>query len=149
MLDWKLFRKIIFGEGPPLPSVIRDPFEELHPEGLTMGTLIIGRQGSGKTSSLAGLIVERAIQDSGWTAFVLDFSGSDSDGVLTQTLRLPQGLREHLKKRIVFDDLGNPDWVIPFRNFPWITERPMKNKFRGLAQTSLNWPQSWYGMLHF
>jgi len=117
MLDWKLFRKIIFGEGPPLPSVIRDPFEELHPEGLTMGTLIIGRQGSGKTSSLAGLIVERAIQDSGWTAFVLDFSGSDSDGVLTQTLRLPQDLREQLKKRIVFDDLGNPDWVIPLPEF--------------------------------
>ena len=46
-----------FGKQPPI-RVHRDPFDQLYPESLTLGTLYLGRQGSGKTSALARHLVE-------------------------------------------------------------------------------------------
>lgn len=117
MLDWKLLDSLLLGRKPPLPNVFRDAQEELLPEGLTMGTLYIGRQGTGKTSSLARHIVEYLISYHDRGIFVLDWSGSISKSVLTQILHRPKDLRERLLKRVVYDEFGNPDWVVPLPEF--------------------------------
>jgi hypothetical protein len=115
MLDWKLVKRLVFPEPPKFPNSRESSYEELIPDGLTMGTLIIGRQGTGKTSSLARHLVdyfktfpERAI-------FVLDWSGSISDSILSLVSREKDF--ESLYQRIIYDELGNPEWVIPMPEF--------------------------------
>ncbi len=117
MLDWKLINRVIFGKPPPIPSMVHAPFEELLPESLTMGTLIIGRPGTGKTTSLANHLVicaktypERAI-------FVLDWSGSISDTILTLIAGEDKPRRIQLLKRVVYDDMGNSEWCMPLPEF--------------------------------
>ena len=45
MLNWGVIRRILLWNPFPLPGVVRDAAEELPDEGLTMGTLIMGRPG--------------------------------------------------------------------------------------------------------
>jgi hypothetical protein len=116
-INWKLLRRILFGKGPPLPKVVEDKEEKLHPEGLTMGTLYIGRQGTGKTSSLSGHLVDYFTRFRKRAIFVLDWSGSISHTILTFVRQFPRNIRDSLEKRIIYDQLGNPDWVIPLPEF--------------------------------
>ena len=115
MLDWTLIRKLLFPANPKFPGAREAPFEELLPDGLTMGTLYIGRQGTGKTSSLARHLVEyfKAYPDR--AIFVLDWSGSISDSILSLVSQEPNA--EMLSERIVYDELGNPDWALPLPEF--------------------------------
>jgi len=82
-----------------------------------MGTLYIGRQGTGKTSSLANHLVRYFEKYSDRAIFVLDWSGSITDSILTLILQKPQDEKEKLLRRVVYDELGNPDWVIPLPEF--------------------------------
>ena len=107
----------MFGKGPPLTNTVTDRFEYLPPEGLTMGTLYIGRQGTGKTSSLARHIVDYFMAYPDRAIFVLDWSGSISENILAIILRQEKYVREKLLKRIVFDELGSPQWVLPMPEF--------------------------------
>lgn len=115
MLDWKLITKILWPSYPKLPNTREASFDELLPDGLTMGTLYIGRQGTGKTSSLARHIVDcfKAFPDR--AIFVLDWSGSITDSILSLVARERQF--EKLTNRLIYDELGNPDWVIPMPEF--------------------------------
>jgi hypothetical protein len=94
-----------------------DEVESLNHEGLTMGTLIIGRQGTGKTSSLARILLDYFQCYPNRGIFVLDWSGSITDTILNQVIQQPEVIKEKLIKRIVYDQLGNPDWAIPFPEF--------------------------------
>ena len=115
MLNWHLFKKLIFPEYPKFPNSREASYEELLPDGLTMGTLYIGRQGTGKTSSLARHLVDyfKAYPDR--AIFVLDWSGSISDSILS----LISQDRDfyNLSNRLIYDELGNPEWVIPMPEF--------------------------------
>jgi hypothetical protein len=82
-----------------------------------MGTLIIGRQGTGKTSSLSRHIVDYFTTHPEEAIFVLDWSGSITDTILTLILQLPQTTREGALKRLIYDELGHREWVIPFPEF--------------------------------
>ncbi|MFC1879104.1 hypothetical protein ACFLZW_04255 [Chloroflexota bacterium] len=117
LLNWNLIGSILFGKGPPFPNIVTDSHEHLPSDGLPMGTLIVGRQGSGKTVTLARQIVgyfrtfwDRAI-------FVLDWSGSISDTILSLILLHPKEQRDWMLRRLVYDELGNPDWIIPMPEF--------------------------------
>lgn len=114
---WKLIYEILWGKPPPFTGAIKDKFEELPAAGLTMGTLYIGRPGTGKTSSLARHIVESFVRYPQRAIFVLDWSGSISDSILKLILQYPVEVRERLMDRLVYDDLGNPDWAIPLPEF--------------------------------
>jgi hypothetical protein len=115
MIDWKLIVKIFWPDLPKYPNTRLVPFEELPGEGLTMGTLFIGKQGSGKTTSLSRHIVEYFKKYPDRAIFILDSKGSNADEILALIAKDPNW--ERLSKRIVYDDLGNPDWVIPLPEF--------------------------------
>src|SRR5215213_7231918 len=115
MIDWKLIVKIFFPDLPKYPNTRLVPFEELPAEGLTMGTLYIGKQGSGKTTSLSRHIVEYFKRYPDRAIFILDSKGSNADEILALIGRDPEW--ETLSKRIVYDDLGNPEWVVPLPEF--------------------------------
>jgi hypothetical protein len=80
-----------------------------------MGTLYIGRQGTGKTSSLARHLVDYFKKYPDRAIFVLDWSGSITDSILS--LLLQEKDRENLEKRIIYDEMGHPEWCIPFPEF--------------------------------
>lgn len=118
MTDWfKLIHEMLWGKPPLFSGAVKDRFEDLPHEGLTMGTLYIGRQGTGKTFSLARYTLEYFMQYPDRAIFVLDWSGSISDSILKLILRQPKDIREKLLRRVVYDELGNPEWVVPMPEF--------------------------------
>lgn len=115
MIDLTLIKHVLFGKLPPFPSMASGGYDQLLDEGLTMGTLYIGRQGTGKTSSLARHLVDNFKAYPDRAIFVLDWSGSISDNILKLILQEPE--YEKYLKRVVYDELGNPEWVIPLPEF--------------------------------
>lgn len=89
--------------------------DDLYAQGLTMGTLYIGKQGTGKTSSLARHIVEYFKEFPDRAIFVLDWSGSITDMILSMICQDKH--KEELLNRVVYDELGNPEWVVPMPEF--------------------------------
>lgn len=117
MLNWDIFKKLFLPEYPQFPNSRVASYDQLMPDGLTMGTLYIGRQGTGKTTSLARHLVDyfKAYPDR--AIFVLDWSGSITDSILGLIANEPPRVSEALTARLVYDELGNPDWVIPLPEF--------------------------------
>src|SRR5574342_657852 len=123
MFDWPLILKLFFPEPPKFPNS-RIASDELLPDGLTMGTLYIGRQGTGKTTSLARHLVDyfKAFPDR--AIFVLDWSGAITDSILGLMSQETGNEKERLISRLVYDELGNPDWVTPLPEFSNIYGNP-------------------------
>jgi hypothetical protein len=117
MFDVDLFRTLFFGNRPSFPNLANSRNDELFDAGLTMGTLYIGRQGSGKTTSLARHLVDYFKLYPDRAIFVLDWSGSITDTILKLILREPKEIGEDLMKRVVYDRMGDPEWVIPLPEF--------------------------------
>jgi hypothetical protein len=117
MLDWTLITKLIFPENPKFPNSRIASYDELLPAGLTMGTLYIGRPGTGKTTSLARHLVDYAKNYPDRAIFVLDWSGSITDSILGLIAQETGSMRETLISRLVYDELGHPDWVTPLPEF--------------------------------
>lgn len=117
MLDLHLISKILFPDTPKLPNCREAAFDELLPGGLTMGTLYIGRQGTGKTSSLARHIVDYFKSYPERAIFVLDWSGSITDSILSLFLHETAEIRERIVRRLIYDELGNPEYVVPLPEF--------------------------------
>lgn len=114
-----IFKTLLFSQSnnPPLASLRSSQYEELYPDGLTLGTLIIGRPGSGKTTSLARHIVSNMKIFPRRATFILDWSGSITDCVLKLILAEPENVREDLLRRVVYDELGNTEYVVPMPEF--------------------------------
>jgi len=117
MIDWKIFRNLIFPPIPPFPNSVLADYENLPDDGLTMGTLFIGRQGSGKTTSLVLHLLDNIKKYPNCFYLILDASGSSSDELLRQTAFEPKETMEALLKRYIYDDIGNPEWIIPLPEF--------------------------------
>ena len=117
MISPSLIGRLLFGGPPPIPNTVRDDYEALFPEGLTMGTLIIGRPGTGKTSSLARHLLDYFMTYPERAIFVLDWSGSISNTILYLITQQPKNIQLQLLNRVVYDELGNPEWVIPLPEF--------------------------------
>lgn len=115
MIDWRLLVKILLPDVAKYPGTLSVPYEDLPVDGLTMGSLFIGKQGSGKTTALSRHIVENFIKYPDRATFVLDPKGANTKEIFTQLARKPNW--KTLSKRIVYDDLGNPDWVVPLPEF--------------------------------
>lgn len=115
MSFYDLIWKILGPEIPKYPHTKFARYEELLPEGLPMGTLIIGRQGSGKTTAVSNHIVDYFLRFPDRAIIVLDNSGSNTDEILKLIAQRPDW--QELSSRIVYEDLGNPEWVVPLPEF--------------------------------
>lgn len=80
-----------------------------------MGTLYIGGQGTGKTTALARHLVDYMKKFESRAIFVLDWSGSITDSLLS--IILADENSNTLLKRVVYDQLGNTEWVTPMPEF--------------------------------
>lgn len=89
--------------------------DELFDAGLTMGTLYIGKQGTGKTTALARHLVDYFKRYPDRPVFVLDWSGSITDSIIS--IIMQHDNMDMLLKRVIYDQLGNPEWVIPMPEF--------------------------------
>ncbi len=99
------------------PNLLNSRYDEIVPGGLTMGTLFLGRAGTGKTSSLARHLVDYFKFYPDRAVFVLDWSGSITDSILYLISLETEGVRESLMKRMVYDQMGHPEWVLPLPEF--------------------------------
>lgn len=117
MISPRMIGRLLFGNQPPYPKSVRDQTEDLPHEGLSMGTLIIGRQGTGKTTSLARQLVEYFKNYPDRAIFVLDWSGSLSTIILELIVHEPWEIRKKLERRIVYDEMGNSKMIMPFPEF--------------------------------
>ncbi len=117
MFNWRLIRDILAPDSPSFPGVRLAAFEELTADGATMGTLFVGRQGTGKTTALARHLVDSFKRFPDRAIFVLDWSGSISDAILTLINQEPKPEREVLLSRVVYDEMGHPEWVTPMPEF--------------------------------
>lgn len=115
MFDLNIIKKVMWPDDPTFPNCRTVPHDELLAEGLTMGTLYVGRQGTGKTSSLARHLVEYMKSYPGRAIFVLDWSGSITDNVLTLISGAPDS--EQLIRRLVYDEMGHPEFTVPLPEF--------------------------------
>jgi hypothetical protein len=117
MFDLNFFKQVLWPDEPTFPNTWTAPHDELLDDGLTMGTLYVGRQGTGKTSSLARHLVDYFKAHPDRAIFVLDWSGSITDNILSLLLQEPREFREKFTRRLVYDEIGNPDWTIPLPEF--------------------------------
>src|SRR6266511_155894 len=113
MMSFDLITKILWPDLPKYPNCRLCAYEELLPEGLTMGTLYIGRPGTGKTTSLARHLYESFKKYPERSALILDSSGPITKEFLKFLSMEPIGELERLSRRVVYDQLGNPEWVVP------------------------------------
>jgi hypothetical protein len=133
MLDWKLFRKLFLPENPPFPRTRVAPYDQLLPDGLTMGTLYIGRQGTGKTTAMARHIVEYFKTYPDRAIFVLDWSGAMTDAILGIIENEPPKVSSSLTPRLVYDELGHPEWVKPLPEFSLMYGNPLEEQAQRVA----------------
>ena len=118
MIDFKLLRSILSPNSPTFPHSKTAQGDDLPPDGLTMGTLFIGMQGTGKTTALARHLFEYFKEFPDRPIFVLDWGGTLSNAILGLVAQDPQ--YERLLKRIVYDEMGHPEWVIPLPEFSYL-----------------------------
>jgi hypothetical protein len=111
------FKQLLFRKPSAFAGLKQGEYDRLYPDGLTMGTVYIGKQGSGKTTSLAMHLLDYLTDFPTRAVFILDWSGSVTDTLLTLILTKPAAVREMLLKRTVYDELGNDEWVVPMPEF--------------------------------
>src|SRR5512143_743779 len=115
MLNLNFYKDLFFGK--KLPARVWESLDDLFDASLTLGNLIIGRPGTGKTSLLARILEEFFQRHPEQAIFILDASGSITDAIITMTLQLDQEVREKAVKRLRYVELGNKEWVVPLPEF--------------------------------
>src|SRR5215207_9704010 len=99
-----LFARIFFNHNWRIPEYILRPARLLFEAGLVMSTVIVGRQGSAKTFTLALELLEQMKAHPEQSFFIFDWSGGLINTLYLLTLSDPQ--REELEPRLVYDAMG-------------------------------------------
>jgi len=82
-----------------------------------LGQLILGAQGTGKTTYLAEHLFKSWKRFPQTTIFVLDWSGAISNTLLTLIGMEPWPEREQDLRRVIYDELGNREYMVPMPAF--------------------------------
>lgn len=102
---------------PNVPNLRMSNNDRLPDKGRSMGVLILGRPGTGKTTYVAQDMIDYLIAHPDEAVFVYDWSGSLTDMLLELIECQPENIRRNLRSRLIYDELGNPDYVVPLPEF--------------------------------
>ncbi|MBI5954473.1 MAG: hypothetical protein HY865_22680 [Chloroflexi bacterium] len=69
--------------------------------------------------------------------FVLDWSGSITDSILHLVLQEPREVREKIIRRLVYDEIGNPEWVVPLPEFSHLYGSSFEEQVQRLSSNLL------------
>ena len=103
-------------------------------DGLVRGIFFIGKPGCGKTRLAASLIVSFLEAFSEMGVLILDASGALCDAILEIILSLPEERREGLLKRLIYDELCNPEYTQTLPEFSPEYGVPMENQVQRVAE---------------
>ncbi len=106
--------RLLFGKQPPA-SVRWSVNDSLSNAAGTRGGMIIGDPSSGKTRYAAMQLYKRMKENPRQAIFVFDWSGSIVNCLLDLIVRDPD--YKNLLRRVVFDELGSEEWIIPKPEF--------------------------------
>jgi hypothetical protein len=126
--------KFLFPDSINLPNTRWSPTEDLYAAGLPMGGVILGKQGSGKTTSLARFLVQYALDHPDEPIACFDISQSVTDDFMKIVLSLPKEQKDALLKRMIYDELGNTEWVLPLPEFHSSYGVGMEKQIQRVAQ---------------
>lgn len=115
MLNLRTLSRLLIGNLPANSYLTLCNEDRLYDNGLTMGTLYIGGQGTGKTTALARHLIDYMRKHPNRAIFVLDWSGSITDSLLS--IIMASNDSDTLLKRVIYDQLGNQEFVVPMPEF--------------------------------
>lgn len=96
---------------PPIRNLKDGPFQ-IFLDGLLRGLFMIGDPGKGKTSLLAYITTQLAIQHPDLPIIVMDASGPLKEEIIYQALTIPgEEGRKFREQRLIIDEPGHPEWV--------------------------------------
>ena len=98
---------------------------------------MIGRPGSGKTVHLCAQTMKRALTQPEDPIFVLDASGSFCDEFIKMFLSLPTPQKEQIVRRLVYDRMGDPEYVTAFPFFSKVYGLFMEDQVQRVTQNGL------------
>jgi hypothetical protein len=117
MIDLRTIFAILRPDTPEFPNLRPAASDKLYFDGLTMGTLIVGKQGSGKTTWLANQLMRYFKAHPKNAVFVLDWSGSITNTLFSLLSVQGREVRQRLDRRIIYDELGNSELIVPLPEF--------------------------------
>ena len=94
---------------------IRD--DTLYFDSLTRGGLVIGKPGVGKTVWGSMVTIRYALEYPDRPIISLDASGSFTNEFIQLVQQLPRNQRESIERRLVYDRMGDQEWVVPMPFF--------------------------------
>lgn len=106
---------LLFPDIGKFPHTKRATSEEIPDAGKTMGNLLVGPQGIGKSTYSANSTVEYRKHYPDRAILLIDNSGSDADKTIERIAQEPNW--EELTENIIYIDAGNPEYVVPFPEF--------------------------------
>lgn len=120
MFSWNDILDILFGkpDHPNIPNIRDSKDDNLPFDGLTRGTVVIGNPGTGKTRWLANQAVRYCLENPDYPFISLDKSGSFTNDFISIVANKPLEVQSEIFSRVIYDELGNDEWVIPFPQFP-------------------------------
>lgn len=129
--NWKFIVEILWGKNPPV-AVKPTRTDDLNEESLTRGTLVIGDPGQGKTEYVSNQIYKKFKEHPEQAIFVFDWSGGLTNAILRRISH--ESGYASLLKRVVLDELGNDEVIIPKPEFHpdyGLTEEEQVNRVIG------------------
>jgi hypothetical protein len=130
LFDPRLLKHIITNSMPDLPNTKPAISVDIPDSGLPMGTVILGEQGSGKSTEAARQVVDYAERHPTYPIVIGDPSGNITNDILSIIENRPPEIRNALMKRIIYDEMGNTKYVVPMPEFHEYYGSPMSKQIR-------------------
>ena len=126
IVDWK--KILLKPSHPPIPNVRARKDDTLYFDSLTKGTLMSGDPGTGKTTTLAMMLIDYALKYPNRPIFVLDASESLTNEFIELYHGLPPEDFAKIDWRFVLDLPGHPEYALA---------KPMFSSEYGLSDEEL------------
>ena len=133
-LGWDLIWRLILPQNPPFPNTREATSEDIPAEGKPLGEFWCGRPASGKTVALARATVDYLVEHPEEAMVSFDGSQNFTDVFLNIILSKPKEIRDSLIKRLIYDELGNPEYILTLPEFHESYEVPFEKQIQRAVQ---------------